>query len=226
MFLSPNPRSKYRISQVFFGSVDFPHFRPFSSCLPFITWTMGTEKHSLKATQERPTKCEDSVSTTYLKATRLGDSRCLLPNHTSCFKPTTQTSTKSYGYPPETNIFAPANGCFEDYCILFFLGARLIFVGFCDWLVSGKCVTPFFGFRPWRKIEFRGHAVLQELVFEDGRPRVELDLRGVKKKWIGFLEPGHLGLWRPGKKDGFCKESHEKHLFECWTLCLVSQNKS
>ena len=45
------------------------------------------------------------------------------------------------------------------------------------------------------KIEFRGHAFLQELVFEDRRPRVELDLRGVEKvdrfsrTWSPCLSP-------------------------------------
>jgi len=92
---------------------------------------MVTEKHSLKATQERPTKCEDSVRITYLKATRLGDSSCYfqIKQVVSNLPPKRQQQNHMVTL-PETNMFAPANGCFEDYPFLLgpglFLGAFAI----------------------------------------------------------------------------------------------------
>ena len=99
---------------------------------------------------------------------------------------------------------------------LFFLGPGLSLGAFA---ISFRECNPIFCFG-MAKIE-RGHTILQELVFEDRRPRVELDLRGVNcvdrfsRTWSPRLSPR--------KKEGFCKESHKKHLFRCWSLLFVKK---
>lgn len=113
-------------------------------------------------------------------------------------------------------MFAPANGCFEDYPFL--LGPGLFLGAFA---ISFREVSPHFLFPAWRKSSSEATPFCKNLCLKTDVREWNLTCEAWKKL-IGFLEPGHL-VYRPGKKEGFRKEGHGKTPFFGVEVCFLSK---